>query len=170
MSVDVLYSLGDDALQNLFDVIIPPFPGAINTIDTQFRVQNFTIPTTGVGTYEIHYKTQMIRKPSGKIEDPKEFSFEFRIDKNWIIYNGLKNWKNIVANTRTGVMTPDIIGAIRVPITVIAIDSANIPTGGKWVFEGSHILTLGDVPLDYTSGDPIAVTATFNYLALNDLF
>lgn len=169
MSVDVLFNLGDDALQNLFDVIIPPFPGVINATQTQFRIQNFTIPTTGVGNYDIHYKTQMIRKRNGKIEDPKEFSFEFRVDKYWTIYNGLKNWKNIVGNTRTGVLAPDLPGIIRVPITVITTDSANVPTGGRWIFEGSYIQTLGDVPFDYTAGDPLAVTATFAYLTLNDL-
>ena len=167
MSVDILYSLGDDALANLFDCIIPPFPGVLNPVQAQFRITGFTVPTTGVGEYEINYKTQRITKPNGLIEDPKEFSFDFRVDKFWLIYNGFKNWKNIVANTRSGLMSPDI--NIRVPITVIATDSAGVPTGGSWLFEGCWIKTLGDVAFDYTSGDPLTCTVTMGYLALNDI-
>ena len=168
--IDILHNLGDDALSNLFDCILVPFPGAIDAVNTQFRIQNVSIPSVGVGTYETHYKTQRITKPNGKIEDPKEFSFDYRVDKNWNIYNGFKNWKNIVANTKTGIMTPDLPGSIRIPITVITTDSNGVPTGGKWIFEGTYIINQGEVGFDYTAGDPIMVTVTFGYLTLNDNF
>lgn len=169
MSVDLLYNLGDDALQNLFECIIPSFPGAEDVPGTQFRIQNFTIPASGVGEYEIHYKTQMITKPSGKIEQTKEFSFDFRVDRLWRVYAGLKSWKNTIANTRLGFMAPDELFSFRRPITVITTDPNGTPTSGKWVFEGSWIKTLGDVGFDYTSGEPIMVTATFGFQVMNDL-
>ncbi len=175
MSIDQIFQLGDDALQNLFDVIIPPFPGALDPISVNFRVQNFTIPATGVETYEIHYKTQKATKPSGKITMPNEFSFDFRADKYWLIYNGFKNWKNIVAHTKLGTMTEDVrIGQIRsnirVPITIISTDANGIPTGGRWIFEGSFIQELGEVGFDYTVGDPVTVSITMGFLVLNDTF
>ena len=171
--IDVIAKLGDDALKNLFDMILPPFPGAIDPISTNFRIQNFTIPATGVETYEIHWKTQKMTKPSGKVTMDNSFSFSFRVDKYWEIYNGLKNWKNIIADTRYGTMTPDNIkgvSAIRVPIVIISSDANGIPTGGKWIFEGSFIKELGEVAFDYTSGEPIEVDVTMNYMVLQDTF
>ncbi len=171
--IDVIAKLGDDALKNLFDMILPPFPGAIDPVSTNFRIQNFSIPATGVETYEIHWKTQKMTKPSGKIVMENNFNFEFRVDKYWAIYNGLKNWKNIIADTRLGTMSPDSLkGAslIRVPVTVISTDANGLPTGGKWVFEGAFISQLGEVAFDYTTGDPITVSATMNFMVMQDTF
>jgi len=174
MSIEHVFNLGDDALQNLFDVIIPPFPGALDPVSVNFRVQNFTIPETGVETYEIHYKTQKATKPSGKIAMPNEFSFEFRADKYWLIYNGFKNWKNIIAHTKTGAMAEDVkmgqTSSIRRPVTVISTDANGIPTGGRWVFEGAFIQSLGEVGFDYTAGEPLTISVTMGFLVLDDTF
>jgi len=171
--IDIIANLGDDALQNLFDMILPPFPGVIDPVSTNFRIQNFSIPATGVETYEIHWKTQKMTKPSGKVTMANTFNFDFRVDKNWNIYNGFKNWKNIIADTRLGTMAPDNIGgvsAIRVPVTVISSDANGIPTGGKWVFEGVFIKELGEVSFDYTTGDPIKVNVIMEFMVLDDTF
>lgn len=172
--IDQIALLGDDALSNLFDLIIPPFPGAIDFTQTRFRVTNLTIPATGNSPYEVHFKTQMMTKPSGKVVMPNEFSFEFRVDRFWNIYAGFKNWKNIVLDTRTGFMTPDVgvgvSGTIRVPITVIATDPQGVPTGGRWIFEGCYVQEIGDIGFDYTSGDPINVSVTMAFMVMNDAF
>lgn len=168
--IDLLYNLGDDALTNLFDVILPPFPGAIDPIQTQFRVFSLNIPSTGADTYDVHYKTMHIPKISGKVVDPKRFSFSFRVDHYWKVYNGLKNWKNLILNTRTGFKTLDIAGVFRVPITILSSGSGGELTGGKWVFEGAACLNVADVPFNYESGDPLTLDAEFTYLVLNDNF
>jgi len=174
MAIDVVQNLGDDALQNLFDIIFPPFPGLITGPDPiRFRITNLSIPATGNTPYEVHYKTQMFTKPSGKVSMPNEFTFTFRVDKFWRIYTSFKNWKNIVADTRTGVLAEDvgigIAGSIRVPVTVIASDSNGVPTGGKWLFEGCYVQELGEVGFDYTAGDPITVDVTMAFMVMNDL-
>ncbi|HUV85036.1 MAG TPA: hypothetical protein VMV86_04955 [Methanosarcinales archaeon] len=172
MAIDVVAALGDDALKNLWDLIIPPFPGVIDPVSLPFRVQNLTIPKSGNTPYEVHYKTQKMTKPSGKVEAENQFTFEFRVDKYWLLYKGLRNWKNTVMDTRYGTMTPDIgigsAGSIRVPITAMAVDSNGVPTGMLWIFEGSFCQDIGDVALDYTTGDAITVTVTMGFMAMND--
>lgn len=171
MSVEQIRQLGDDALSNLFDMEIGTIPFIPNLQSTVLRVQNFEIPATGANTYEVHYKTQMFTKPAGKVNAPNEFSFEFRVDRNWAIYKGFAAWKNAIANSYSGAIGPD--GGetnFRVPISVWAVDGNGLSPGGLgvWRFEGCYITELGSVGFDYTSGDPITVSVTMNYLRLND--
>ena len=67
-----------------------------------------------------------------------QFNFDFRADKFWLIYNGFKNWKNIIAHTKLGTMAEDIaIGqpsSIRVPVTIVSTDA----NGVKFIGKGSN--------------------------------
>lgn len=167
MAIDQIFELGDDALANLWDMSIGNISFIPNVTSTVLRVQNLTIPATGANTYEVHYKTQVFTKPSGKVDAPNEFSFDFRVDRNWLIYKGFVAWKNAVANSSSGVIGPD---ELRVPITVWAVsgDGAK-PSGlGQWTFDKCFVSNIGDVGFDYTSGDPITVTVTMNFLKMND--
>lgn len=171
MSVETIYAMGDDALTNLFDMSIATIPYINDLTQTLVRVQGFTIPATGSSTYEVNYKTQKITKPGGKIEAPNEFTFDFRVDRNWAIYKGFIAWKNAVANSYTGDIAPDnILSNNRVPIDVWAV----APTGepiigfGKFSFKGCYPSSVGDVAFDYGTGDPIIVTITMQYLGLDD--
>jgi len=167
--IQKLFSLGDDALQNLFDMSISPIPFIGDMQSTLLRVQGFTIPATGSGTYEVNYKTQKITKPSGKIEAPNEFSVDIRIDKYWAIYKGLVMWKNAVANSYTGAIAEDSpLSNNRVPISVWAVDANSVPTLGAWVFDGCYPSSIGDVAFDYSGGEPLTLSVTFQFLALND--
>jgi len=169
--VDKIYQMGDDALSNLFDVSIEPIAFIDDITSTLLRIQNFTVPATGTSTYEVHHKTQKITKPSGKIEAPNEFSFDLRVDRNWLVYKGLVAWKNKVANSYTGVIAPDnVLSNNRVNMTVWAVTPENIPIPGfgSWNFKGCFPMTVGDISFDYSSGDPIIVNVTFGFLALDD--
>ncbi len=171
MSISNIYRAGDDALANLFDMSIGTIPFITSFADLTVRIQNFTIPTTGVSTYEVNYKTQKLTKPGGKIEAPNEFSFDIRVDRNWLVYKGLIAWKNAVANSYTGDIGPDnLLSNNRVPITVWAITPENlaIPSFGKWTFKGCFPVSIGDIGFDYSSGDPITVSVTMGFLALDD--
>ena len=171
MSVDIIYNMGDDALQNLFDISIGPMAYLNNLMSTLFRVQGFTIPGTGVSMYDVNYKTQKITKPGGKIEAPNEFSIDFRVDRYWYVYKGLVAWKNAVANSYTGVIGPDNrLSHNRVPITVWPVESTAIPIPNftQWTFVGCMCTAIGDIGFDYTAGDPLTITATFNFLAMDD--
>lgn len=172
MSIATIQNLGDDALTNLFDMEIGTVPFLPNLQSTVLRVQNISIPETGANTYEVHYKTQVFTKPAGKVNAPNEFSFEFRVDRNWLIYKGFVAWKNAVANTYSGEIGSDGPNSdIRVPISVWAVGGDGLrPSGvGVWRFEGCYPTSVGEVSFDYTSGDPITVSVTMNYLRLNDV-
>ncbi len=169
--IDQIYNMGDDAFTNLFNISIAPIAFIDNLTSTILRVQNITIPATGANTYEVHYKTQMITKPSGKVDSPNEFTFDFRVDRNWAVYKGFVAWKNAVANTFTGSISSDsALDNVRIPITVWAVNANGdpIPTLGSWTFKGCFCQNVGDVGFDYTSGDPITVTVTMGFLAMDD--
>jgi len=169
MSIEQLYDLGDDALQNLFEMTIAPTQYLSELAPTLLRVQNLTIPASGANKYEVHYKTVMIEKIGGKPDSPKEFTFDIRIDRNYLVYKGLVAWKNAVSNTKTGVMMPDT-GGLRVPITVYPVtpEGDKITGFGEWLFEGCCPTNISDIGYDYSSGDPITVTVTMSFLAMND--
>ncbi len=171
MSIETIQNLGDDALSNLFEISISPIGFLSDITSTLLRVQNFNIPPTGANTYEVHYKTQMFTKVGGKVNAPNEFTFDFRVDRNWVVYKGFKVWKNAVANSATGVIASDGIGnAFRVPITVWATDGNGIKISGfgQWSFAGCFLQNLGEISLDYTSGDPIMLTVTIGYMLMDD--
>ena len=172
MAIDVVANLGDDALKNLWDLIIPPFPGVIDPVNIRYRVQSINIPQSGSTPYDIHYKTQKFQKPSGKVEAENTITFEFRVDRYWLLYKGFRNWKNIVIDTRYGTMTPDvgigIAGSIRVPITAISVDPNDVPTGQVWIFEGSYCQNISEVALTYEDGTPLTTTVTMNFMAMRD--
>lgn len=173
MSIDLIANLGDDALTNLFDMGIPVVSG-IPELDTnvRLRIQNFTVPATGANTYEVHYRTQMMTKVGGKVDAPNEFSFDFRVDRNYNVYRAFKTWKNLVANSSSGVIMNDdgLTNPYRVPISVWPVDSNGdgISGAGSWTFAGCFVQNVGEVSFDYTSGDPITVTVTMGYIRMDD--
>jgi len=172
MSIETIRQLGDDALANLWDMQIGTISFIPDVQSTILRVQNITIPATGANTYEVPYKTQTFTKVGGKVNAPNEFDFEFRVDRNWLIYKGFVAWKNAVANTYTGAIGQDnAISSFRTPITVWAVDGDGTkPAGlGQWIFEGCYPTNISDLAFTYDNGDPLTVTITMNFLRMNDL-
>ncbi len=170
MSIEVIQALGDDALANLFEISIGPSEFIGDLASTLLRIQNFNIPATGANTYEVHYKTQMMTKVGGKINAPNEFTFDFRVDRNWVLYKGFSSWKNAVANSSTGIIMDDSVAAFRVPISVWATDGNGIKVSalGQWDFKGCFVQNIGEIGFDYTSGDPLMITVTMGYMKLDD--
>lgn len=173
MAILDVYSMGDDAFQNLFDLQFGSvaIPGLTDLNTLALRVQNLTIPSSSAGEYEVHYKTQRITKPNGKIESPQEFSFDIRVDRNFLVYKAFLIWKNRVANGYTGEIGEDnLLVNNRVDITVRPVSPNNNPLPGinQWTFVGCYVHTLGDIPFDYTAGEPLIVNVTMKCLGLDD--
>jgi hypothetical protein len=168
MSIDTLFSLGSDALSNEFDIILPPFPGVIDLTSTVIRTMKFELPEYSVNTYTVDYKTQKFTKPSGKNNTPNQFTFDFRIDKYWKVYEGMENWLNIVLNQDTGSMGSDGIAgtasSIRIPIDVIPVDHNGNTTKKGWTFTGCFISGLTGVSFDQSLGDALTATATIQFV------
>jgi hypothetical protein len=161
----------DDAFQNEWEIIIPPFPGVIKSEDTQIRVTGVNIPAFTPGKYTVDYKSQRATKPSGKIETTNELTFDFRVDKNWEVYKGFRNWINIIANHNSGGIGIDYKDGVpinRVDVTVLTIDTLGEPTGETWVFTGSWISNLAEIPFTYESGDPLILTVTLDFIKMID--
>jgi hypothetical protein len=166
-SIDTILSLGDDALSQEWEIILPPFPGAIDATSTALRITDLTLPEISIGTYNIDYKTQSFTKPNGKITTPHTFDFTFRIDKFWQVYQGLENWLNFIGNNDSGIMSPDILAGqaslVRIPIDIIPIDSNGTVTKAGWSLTGCFISKLDGVTFNQ-SGTVLTAKAEFNYV------
>lgn len=172
MSIYSIVQQSDDALANQWMIAIPTFPGIIDPVGTNFRVTNVTIPDRSVGTYTVDYKTQKFTKPSGKDTTPNEFSFTFRVDKYWNVYKGFSNWHKQLIDPVTGFQAPDFANGtslLRVPITVLTVDSQNVPTSTGWIFDGCFPSTVPGMEFSMESGDPITVAITMQFITFNPL-
>ena len=196
--IEKVYAMGDDALTNLFDIMIGPIPFLSELLPTFLRIQSLSIPETGITTYEYHHKTQKVTKAGGKIEVANVFDFTFRVDRYWSVYRGFSTWKNFVAHSYTGYIGLDSsLIEPRVDITVMPLGGANpvgletarsaiegeidltkkpnvspaelfIPMAQRWRFIGCFVQKLGEIPFDMTSGEPITCTVTMGFAALDD--
>jgi hypothetical protein len=169
--IERIYALGDDAFTNLFEMSFVPIPVLSELENMLLRVQNVTIPGVTTGEYEVHYKTQRVTKPNGKLEDPKEFTFDVRVDRNYLVYKMFVTWRNSIQNIASGSVGTDTLASNnRTDVTVWAVDPSGvpIPNFGSWTFKGAWCKGVGDVSFDYTSGDPITTTITMGYMNMDD--
>jgi hypothetical protein len=165
MSTDILVALGSDAFANNFDIIIPPFQGN-EFVSLNIRTQTFTIPRSGSETYDRRYKTQRILLTTNQVTLEKTFTINFTVDEFFNEYRKLRNWKNLVMDTKTGIPGPLI--ALKVPVTVLAYSAGGIVPTNSWIFEGARCISIGDVSFSRGSADPITVDATFAYDNFDD--
>ena len=169
--IDDIFKMGDDALANLFEMSFLPIP-VLSSIQNQLiRIQNITIPGITIDTYDVHYKTQMIQKPNGKINDPKEFTFDIRVDRYYLVYKAFVAWRNLIQNPKTGKVALDQpLMNNRTNITVKALNADGTSLAGfeKWTFVGCWCKGVGDIAFDYTSGDPLTLTITMGIHLIDD--
>lgn len=183
-SIDTIYNSGLDALANLFEVSIDLssntevsklFGDNIKN-ELIFRIQNFSVPSSEVSTYEVNWGPWTFDRPSGKISQNREISMDIRVDKRYEIYQGFVNWKNAIQNEYTGVTSNynDYLVDIAVyPVSsIVGISSeyvlSSVGSGAK--FENCWVKSVGDISYDQGNGDPLSVNVTFNFLRINKDF
>lgn len=166
--VETLYNMGDDALQNQFQItfalppaITPESGGESNIIS--LRVTNLDIPEQSMGTYEVDFRSRKITKPSGKIETGNDFSFTFRVDKEYKTYRSLQRWLNYIGNNKTGALSGDYGANIRTDITVSALNPQTDNVIVTWVLKRCFIKSLAAISFDHSNGEPITVEAQFGF-------
>lgn len=170
MSIETIYRLGDDALDNQGIIIFNPILFLTQLDPLQFRISNFSIPSHTIGTYEVAYKGQSFNKPNGSVKTDNSFSFSFRGDKYWTIYQLLLRWKNMIGDDRTGRVMEDVgalsgTSAFRTDFTVLTLDSNGIPTSTGWKFTHAWIQELGGVTFNQESdGSPLEIDVTLEYV------
>lgn len=166
--IESIYEIGDDALDNEFEIFIPSFPGVVDLDNTTLRITELNIPDIGINTYTVDYKTQQMTKPKGKIKTANSFDFTFRIDKYWKVYEGFEEWLASIIDPETGSMgldgLPGVPSTIRVPIDVIPIMADGTETKKGWQFVGSYITDLQGVGFKQAGGDPLLAKVTIDFI------
>lgn len=157
--ITALLSLGADAMDNTYDVIIT-MPEVIRTAITDntnlneannlkddlqienmlaLRCNGFEPPKFTLKTYEVRYKTIGLKKPASRIDGDRSFKLQFRLDSYYSVYRALMAWRAFVMQPSTGFASnaaspkPENFGAIE----VVALDSPVVQkTGGGYAATG----------------------------------
>lgn len=168
MSISTIFEAGMDALENEFQLIIPTFPGVTDLQNTNIRITDVEIPGLDITVDKQEYKAQAMTKPAGKIDVKNSFSFTFRTDKLWKVYEGFENWMSLIINPDTGVMgndgLPGVGSLIRVPMSVIPIDFANNINYKGWDFTGCWPSSLDGVSFKHSGGTPLTAKCTMQFI------
>lgn len=168
--IDTIFALGDDALDNQGIITFEPLPFMPEMESMQFRITTFDIPEFTVGSYPVRYKTQGFTKPTGSIETGNSFTFSFRADKYYRIYQNLMTWKQLLANDETGATAEDVSSItgeapLRVNFSVSTIDANGVITSPGWNFTHAFLKTLGSVSFDQASeGNAVMCSVTLEYV------
>lgn len=169
-TLDILSTFGSDSLTNNFNVIIPTFPNVLALANLNMRIKTFEIPPQAIGFYEITKRGKKLTRPSGLSEQDNEFTFTYRSDKYFQVYNSISQWMSFIQNPTNMSMASDSgpLGAggaseFRVPIIVNGLDTNNVITN-TWVFTGCWPSNQDGITFDEESGDPIEVTVTMQYI------
>lgn len=168
--LDILFKMGDDAVDNEGIIVIEPLPFMSTTEALQFRITSFEIPEFVQEAYSVRYKTQEFEKPKASITTSKDFTFSFRVDKYWSTYDDLLTWKQLIGNDDTGAIAEDVnpitgSSSLRTNFSVFPVDSNGNVTYKGWKFTNAWIKSLGSVSFDQTSsGDPLTVSVTLAFV------
>ncbi|MGD9678161.1 MAG: hypothetical protein AB7V16_07330 [Vulcanibacillus sp.] len=171
--LDILATLGEDALQNHYQMIIPPHPGLGNILNLNSRILSVEIPPRTIGTYTITKRGKTLTRPSGILEQGNEFSFTYRPDKQYDTYKAIGRWMNLIQDSVTGLMPLSDSGPLgtggvslfRVPITVLALDANNV-INSTWIFMGCWPTEQSSLSFSEDTGEPLDVTITMQYTTL----
>ena len=174
--LEVLATMGEDALQNHYSIILPTSITQLAGITDQLtlRINSVNVPDKEINEYDITKRGRTFGRPSGKNEQSKEVSFNFRPDKKFLTYKAISNWMNFIQNNNTMFMASDsgvdgMGGAsqFRATLEVWAIDNlddmnyAGVPNT-IWTFVGAYPKSLGGLEFNEDSGDPFDVDVTLS--------
>jgi hypothetical protein len=168
--LDTLQQFGEDALTNHFQLIIPTFPSVLQLPNLNMRVLTVEIPEQAVGVYDVTKRGKKFSRPNGVSEQEKTFTFTYRSDKYFQVYQGISQWLSYIQNPVTMAMASDSgpLGAggpstFRIPIIVNGLDTNDIITN-VWTFTGCFPTNQDSVSFDEESGDPIIKSVTMSYI------
>jgi len=164
MAIDTIYALGDDALSNAFKITIPSFPGSTNTEPFSFRVTEVAVPETALGTYEVHFGTQKFTKISGKNETPNSFTFSYRLDRFYNLYEQIEKWLNASLSQANGKMSSDTGTSLRRDIIIEGLDSYGNVSALGWKMIGSLPSRQTAPSFSQENGDPLIIEVEFQFI------
>lgn len=170
--LDVLATMGLDALGNHFAMNIPVFSQLGQVVDNlNMRILSVSIPDKEISTYEITKRGRKMNRPAGVSEQSHEVSFTFRADKYWNCYDALVNWHNFIQNNSTMAMASDSgpegrggASEYRHDIeiwSISALDDDGVPNN-IWTIKGAYPTTISGVEFSEDNGEPIEVDVTLD--------
>lgn len=186
LTLDGYFRVGEDALLNLFDVqfgVIPTLSGLgigdLPVSGSLLRVESVSMPEPSIEMYENHYKTLEVKRVSGKMTRPTDFTVTFRADRQMLLYKFFTFWRNQAMDVTTGVMGDDgkisgLESSFRSSMTVAPCDSTGnilIDNASKitaWIFNGIFPSSVGAISYDYTSGDKVTFDVTFQFVSMRE--
>lgn len=164
MSIQTLVNLADDMVASQYEILFPsgvPGSGGADTLILTLRQDmQFPWPTRETGTYEVFYQGQKIVKTSVVEATDKQFSIQFRLDQNWVVFNLLNGWFKLVYDEFYG--TADNEANTRVPMVVRAL-GAKKEVRKTATFQGVKIKSLKITDFDNTQGEPTRCECGFIY-------
>lgn len=181
-----LITVGGDALNNLYDVVInlPDSIGAdISSQQLRVRLKGFTPPETSQKTYTVKYKGATLTRPSSELEIGQTFTLNFRLDSNYNVYKALLKLQSVTSNPAyayaTNALPPESdlatisVYALTTPIQDIASSSASsnyTATNSSLLFKyyGCWISKINKPQYKQDSSSALEIEATFNYLRFED--
>lgn len=174
-AIQSLINAGADAMSNMYEVIFyPPNPLTPNDQDwLKIRVKGFTPPNPEHLTYDVNWKAISIKRPATKITLDRTLEFEFRLDANYRVYQGLLTWQKYTSDATAGYADNEISGggtikvrALKVPVTSAFDGTADeIAAGDAAIWEFKDVWITKVTPPTYATDDATALTvsATFAY-------
>jgi len=160
--VDTVLQLGDDQLQNQFALVFPGgIPGGGNAELISLRLDGgFDAPAEDIYSYDIDFRGSKVTKTGKKEETDKTLTATIRLDGQWVVWDDLYRWKNLVYDPKTNIALPDL--NTRTTIAIQCFDaSGNVAKTLTW--RQSKIKSLKPPTLDQKTGDPATVEVTFIY-------
>jgi hypothetical protein len=171
-----LVNAGADAMSNMYEIYITTPGGAAQT-PLRLRTKSFSPTVLNQGTYEVKYKTATLNRPSTSIEGERTFDIGFRLDSNYAVYKGLRDWQYTLFNPNTGYTATQLniasLGTIEVWTLKNDIYSAEQATGitkqmtgasvAYWKYHDVWIQKMTEPEFNTDSSDPQEITATFYF-------
>lgn len=177
-----------DATSNQFQVYFEglPFPGgqldekSLLKDGVSYRAKSLTIPTIGIKTTDIDYKTGVIKIPVGKLEYTPEVTIEFRCDRNWYLYDDFRVWRDRIVDPVYGAVGFDTFSVIGSRIyshtrcRSILVKAIGNPRPNQrrlhqfWRFTEAFPIKLGEVALDAANGDSVKLSVTFGFHTMEE--
>ena len=174
MPITDIYTLADDALQNLFDIEftadekVKVFADKVNLDLTKMRlrVTEVSIPEITVDTYELHYQGVKVIKPTPKANFGNEFSFSLRIDRDYRWYKFFEIWQEAILSIRTGERGIDTGNAVNQPggdnfRANIRVFPDGLGTNDYWNFHDCFPKTIPAISLSNETSEPVVCEITF---------
>lgn len=177
-----------DATANQFQVYFEGLPFLNGRLDEKsllqnglsYRARSLTIPSIGIKTTEIDYKSGVIKVPVGKLEFSPEVTIEFRCDRNWYLYDDFRVWRDRIVDPVYGAVGFDTFSVIGSRIyshtrcrSILVKAIGNTKSNSKrlhqyWRFTEAFPTKLGDIGLDAGNGDSVKLSVTFGFHVMEE--